>query len=224
MKRYPCAATSKDGVIDLVVQLVSHGYFFFVQGSTRNNRELSPQEVDERMIKKFEANHPKWTQARRRKLKKASCRYLRLGTDWLLLATDGSGPFFDEHRASKPGGKHQFIDVREIAIKFHGYSIKVVKSKNKRGYSVSVRMQDGCYQYFRDHMVGMAAHRSKENLSKLLYFAPWRAYKPIQQQMEATRRLMNKIRKSMGYEEVPRSAVRQWLGPHVSAFRPVEES
>lgn len=125
-----CEATSVEGFVCLVVQLISHGYYFYVRGDTRTERGLSPGEIDERIARKFEANLPKWTQARRRKLGRASVRYVRYGRDWFLFSTYGRHRFFDEHRAVCLGDKHQFEDIREVPIKFQGYSICLCR----RGY------------------------------------------------------------------------------------------
>ena len=57
--RIPAEVTSVEGFVDLVVQLASHGYYFWVQGDVRNRRGLSPEEIDRRQITNFNANLPK---------------------------------------------------------------------------------------------------------------------------------------------------------------------
>ena len=127
---HPCVATSVEGFVSLTVQLMTHGYYFYVRGDTRSERKLPPREIDQRIVQKFDANLPRWTRGRRRKLGAASVRYVRYGRDWFLFATYGRHKFFDEHEAARPGGPHQFKDIREVPIKFHGYSICL----SKRGY------------------------------------------------------------------------------------------
>ena len=127
---HPCVATSIEGFVCLVVQLITHGYYFYVQGNTRTERELSPSGIDERIVHKFGANLPKWTRIRRRKQGHAAVRYVRYGKDWFLFATHGKHRFFEEHMAKNPGEPHQFKDIREGSIRFHGYSIGL----SKRGF------------------------------------------------------------------------------------------
>ena len=129
----PCVATSVGGVVNLIVQLMTHGYFFYVEGNTRpgrSPRDLSPEEIDARIVRKFDANLPKWTRPRRRKLGQANVRYLRYGKDWFLFSTYGKHRFFEEHIARRPGAERSFKDIREESIRFHGYSIGL----SRRGF------------------------------------------------------------------------------------------
>ncbi len=139
---YPSEATSVEGFVSLVVQLVTHGYYFWVEGSVRNTRGLAPHEIDRRMVEKFDANLPKWKLPRRRKLGKAAVRYVRYGGRWYLFSTYGRSRFFDEHCASTPGQPHQFHDIRERSLRFHGYAIGLTR----RGYAKKSRAECDCWQ------------------------------------------------------------------------------
>lgn len=125
-----CVATSKEGFVCLVVQLITHGYWFYVTGDTRNNRNILPDEIDRNIVRKFDANLSRSRRAVRRKYGKCNCRYVRYGKDWTLWSTKGEGEFFEAHRAKDPNEEHQFFDIREVPLRFHGYQI----SLSSRGF------------------------------------------------------------------------------------------
>ena len=128
--KLPCVATSKEGFVCQVVQYITHGYLFYVTGDTRNNRDLSPDEIDRNVTRKFQANLPRGQRAVRRSKGKCNCRYIRYGKDWVLWSTPGMGEFFDEHRSKAPEVPHEFFDIREVPLLFHGYQI----SLSSRGF------------------------------------------------------------------------------------------
>ena len=123
----PCVATSREGFVCQVVQYITHGYLFYVTGDTRNDRDLTPDQIDRNIVRKFEANLTRGRRAVRRKHGKCNCRYIRYGKDWTLWSTTGKGEFFDEHRSRKAGQQHSFSDIRETPLRFHGYQISLSK-------------------------------------------------------------------------------------------------
>jgi len=126
----PCVATSKEGFVCLVVQLITHGYWFYVTGDTRNNRNVLPNEIDRNIVRKFDANLSRGRRAVRRRNRKCNCRYVRYGKDWTLWSTKGEGEFFEAHRAKGRNESHQFFDIREVSLRFHDYQI----SLSSRGF------------------------------------------------------------------------------------------
>ena len=129
--RLAAEVTSVEGFIDLVVQLASHGYFFWVQGDVRNRRGLSPEEIDRRQIERYNANLPKRARSYQRSLGKASVRYVRYGPEWYLFWTYGKNPIFEKYGPSAPSCPPQFHDFRTPpSLKFHGYGISLAR----RGY------------------------------------------------------------------------------------------
>lgn len=124
----PCVATSKEGFVCQVVQYITHGYLFYVIGDTRNDRQLTPQQIDRNVVRKFSANLTRGRRAVRRKHDRCNCRYIRYGKDWTLWSTYGKGEFFDEHLARTADEPHAFFDIREIPLKFHGYQISLSKA------------------------------------------------------------------------------------------------
>ena len=123
----PCVATSRDGFVCLVVQLITHGYWFYVTGDTRSDRGFLPHEIDQRIMRKFQANLSRGKREVRRKKGKCNCRYVRYGKDWTLWSTKGVGEFFAEYSSKMPSEAHEFLDIREKPLKFHGYEIRLAK-------------------------------------------------------------------------------------------------
>ena len=129
--RLPAEVTSVEGFIDLVVQLASHGYYFWVHGDVRNRRGLSPQEIDRRQIERYNANLPKRARSYQRSKGKASVRYVRYGLEWYLFWTYGKNRVFEKYGPATSGSPVRFNDFRTPpSLKFHGYGI----SLTRRGY------------------------------------------------------------------------------------------
>lgn len=253
----PCEATSVEGFVSLVVQLITHGYYFYVRGDTRSQRNLSPREIDQRIVQKFQANQPKWTRSRRRRLGQASVRYVRYGRDWFLFSTYGRHKFFEEHVARRKGEKHEFDDIREVPIKFHGYSIclskrgyerktaeeraehrrkvetrreaqqrgesfdRIPRGRRHQRWTGSVRIERGRYLALRDEFLGMATHWSADKLALRFYSVPFEPFAPVRWQLMTILREVNKTRKHIGYEPVPRECIRA-KRKHIPAFKPVD--
>jgi len=123
----PCVATSKEGFICHIVQYITHGYLFYVTGDTTSCRRLPPDEIDRNIVRKFDANLTRGKRDVRRKHGKCNCRYIRYGKDWVLWSTKGHGSFFEAHQANGPHDRHQFYDIRETPLRFHGYQISLSK-------------------------------------------------------------------------------------------------
>jgi hypothetical protein len=150
----PCEATSVEGFVCLTVQLITHGYHFYVTGDTRNDRNLTPHEIDMRMVRKFDANLPRWQRSRRKAKGLCNVRYVRYGKDWVLFSTAGSGAFFDCHKAGHPGGNHDFKDIREVALKFHGYAI----SLSNRGFAKKTNAEKDEYRQAKKRQIDARRH------------------------------------------------------------------
>ena len=65
--------TSVDGMVAVVVQLISHGYRYFIEGNVGSNASKH----DEVMIKRYFADAGKWERSHRKKRGLANFRYLR---------------------------------------------------------------------------------------------------------------------------------------------------
>lgn len=132
----PCVATSREGFVCQVVQYITHGYLFYVTGDTRNDRNLVPDEIDRKIVRKFDANLTRGNREVRRRRGQCNCRYIRYGKDWVLWSTKGHGEFFEAHRSTSSDRPHQFFDIREVPLRFHGYQISLSKGGFEKKTSV----------------------------------------------------------------------------------------
>ena len=130
--RLPAEVTSVEGFIDLVVQLASHGYYFWVRGDVRNRRGLSPQEIDRRQIERYNANLPKRARSYQRSKGNASVRYVRYGLEWYLFWTLRQEPRSSRSTARPlPAARRDSTtSAPPPSLKFHGYGISLAR----RGY------------------------------------------------------------------------------------------
>ena len=63
-----------------------------------------------------------------------------------------------------------------------------------------VTINDERYRIVRAHLLGMATHRSAENLWWEFNRLPFNPYKPVQLQLSNVLRQVNKARQHVGYE------------------------
>lgn len=240
--RLPAEVTSVEGFVDLVVQLATHGYYFWLQGDVRNRRGLTPSEVDRRQITNFNANLPKRARSYQRERGNASVRYVRYGLDWYLFWTHGKSPVFEKYGAIESDRGVRFNDFREPpSLKFHGYGISLSRSgylkktpEEKQAYRVAkaaavavgedyrripkgrrherwvarVVINEQRYRLLQAELVGMATHRSAENLWKTFNRLAFIPYAPVRQQLGDVLRQVNKVRKHVGYEPVDATCIR----------------
>lgn len=115
---------SIEGMVAQVVNLITHGYRYYFTGRVKEGKD--PGEVDRRMLADYEADLPKWTRERRRRVGKANFRYLRFERTFILLATEGEASRFWRE------DKSRIRDVRNIPVRFKGYSISYRRGGNAR--------------------------------------------------------------------------------------------
>jgi hypothetical protein len=106
---------SIDGMVAILVNLISKGYRYYFTGTIDDSAKRPLR--DSRMQDYYEADVPKWTRERRRQRDEANFRYLRFDDWFIVLATEGAATrFWQEDR-------HRVRDIRNIPIRFKGYSI-----------------------------------------------------------------------------------------------------
>ena len=132
---YRCAATSVAGFVQQLVSCyLPHGYWFYVSGIVPQEKE--PGSVDEKLLAKYGIGISRQSRARRKAVGIANVHYIRYQRRFLLLATHGHHPFYDNEEKS-------IRDARKIPIKFAGYSISVAKGGFKaRRFTDGVLVQD----------------------------------------------------------------------------------
>ena len=222
---YRCEATSPTGFVQQLVSCyLPHGYWFYVSGCIPEHKD--PRIVDEKLLAKYGINLSRSSRARRKQVGIANVHYLRYERFFVLLATHGHHPFYDEEADN-------IQDVRRVPIKFDGYSISVKKGGYRRKPSPKspaisddkwrVRVQIGREPY-RDltaYFLDVALLRTVEQLSRDLFNLRYEPYAPVRQQILNILRLVNKSRKAAGLDLVSPKVLR-YQRNIVRPFEPVK--
>jgi hypothetical protein len=199
---YRCEATS---VVGFVQQLVScylpHGYWFYVCGWVPEGKD--PKEVDAKLIAKYGIGISRQSRARRKAMGIANVHYLRYQQQFVLLATHGHHPFFEDE-------ERNIRDARRIPIPFVGYSIGVqaggylrkdsaacptVKDPKQR---VRVQISQRKYRELKEHFLDLARRRSAPYIVDELRKLPFEPYAPVRQQLLNLIRVVNVVRHRAG--------------------------
>ncbi len=124
---YRCEVTSPAGFVQqLASGYLPHGYWFYVSGCIPEHKD--PRGVDDKLLAKYGIGISRQSRARRKLVGIANVHYLRHQRFFVLLATHGHHPFYDEEAEN-------IQDVRRVPIKFVGYSISVKKGGYRRNES-----------------------------------------------------------------------------------------
>jgi hypothetical protein len=195
---YRCEAASVAGFVQqLAVAYVQHGHWFYVTGRVPEHKD--PRAVDAKLIERYGLDISKWTRARRKEQGRASVRYLRHGRFFILIATKGKHEFFEQEAGIK--------DIRRVPLRYAGYSISYRRGSDGR-WHVSVRIAGDEYLRLKSHLVGLAVHRSVENLIVEFNRVPFERYAPVRRQLLNILRAVNRRRTEAGFEPVPAIALR----------------
>ena len=219
MREYPVEATSVEGFVQQVVQYITHGYRYFVTGSIPASKD--PRTVDSKLLERYSVQATKWTRGRRKQQGQANLRYLRHGGFFVILATPGRHPFFEQERSV-------IKDVREVPIKHAGYSISYRPGGRQRDgspdpkYRAHVRIETKRYRELKAYFVGLATHRTADKLAAEFWAVPFEPYAPIRRQLLNILRAVNRARQAAGYEKL-RYSVLRYKRQIVRPFEPSEE-
>ncbi|MCC7086532.1 MAG: hypothetical protein IT427_16155 [Pirellulales bacterium] len=203
---YRCAAGSISGFVQQLVSCyLPHGYWFYVSGVIPYGKV--PEEVDEKLIAKYGIGMSRTSRARRKAVGIANVHYLRYQRRFVLLATHGFHPFYDEEARS-------IRDVRRIPIRFEGYSISVVRGGFKRKkegeaaairdnrWRVRVQIDREWYKGLKAYFMDVALLRAPEALAAELYGLPYEPYAPVRQQLLNIVRYINRRREAASLEPI----------------------
>jgi len=195
---YRCEAVTLEGFVQqLAVAYVQHGHLFYVSGVVPEGKD--PWAVDRKLIERYGLNISKWARARAKVGGRASVRYIRHGRFFVLVSTRGTHEFFERER--------RILDVRRHPIRYAGYSISYRRGVDRR-WHVSVRIAPDEYLRLKAYMVGLASHRSVENLAAEFERVRFERYAAVRRQLLNMLRAVNRVRKEAGFEPVPMSALR----------------
>jgi hypothetical protein len=209
---YRCVATSVAGFVQQLVSCyLPHGYWFYVSGFIPPGKD--PASTDQKLLAKYGIGISRTSRARRKAIGIANVHYLRYSRRFLLLATHGFHPFYDDEAKS-------IRDVRRIPIRFEGYSLSVAKGgflrKPKDGglsvrdnkWRVRVQIESELYKGLTAYFEDIALHRSTDHLAAELATLPFEPYAPVRRQLLNLVRHIDKRRKDAGLELLGFSVIR----------------
>lgn len=195
---YRCEAVSVEGFVQqLAVAYVQHGHWFYVTGQVPPHKD--PRVVDAKLVGRYGLDISKWARARAKAVGRASVRYIRHDRFFILISTNGRHEFY-EHEP-------EIRDVRRQPIRYAGYSISYRRGVDRR-WHVSVRIAPDEYVRLKSYLVGLAVHRSPENLALEFHRIPFEPYAPVRRQLLNILRAVNRLRHCAGFEPVPVSSLR----------------
>jgi hypothetical protein len=210
-------------VQQLASSYLRHGYWRYVCGVIPEWKD--PSTVDEKLIRKYEIGISESTRARRKRLGKANLQYIRFERFFVILATEGTHPFFQIEAGA-------IRDIRRVPIKFHGYSISYRPGGRTRAgepdprWHSHVEIMRERYKEIRDHLLELAVHRSVNKLVLEFYRLPFEPYAPVRRQMLNLLRAVNRVRKTAGYDLLPKEVLplrRRVVKPFGCRAEPSEE-
>jgi len=203
---YRCIATSVAGFVQQLVSCyLPHGYWFYVSGIVPKEKE--PRSVDLKLLAKYGIGMSRQSRARRKAVGIANVHYIRYQRRFLLLATHGHHPFFDDEAQN-------IRDARHVPIRFAGYSISVApggfkaKSTTKGAlvrdtkWRVRVQIDKEWYSGLKAYLLDIALHRSAVGLAAELHNLPFEPYAPVRRQLLNLIRHINERRRPAGLEPI----------------------
>ncbi|MBX9582578.1 MAG: hypothetical protein K2X87_19910 [Gemmataceae bacterium] len=209
---YRSEATTREGFIQhLASNLLPHGYFFYVQGLVPAGKD--PRTVDAKLIDRYGIDLSPSARYRRKRAGLANLHYLRFGREWVLLATHGEHSFFEAE-------KETLRDVRKVALKALGYSLRLVKggylrkddpdSSASEDGKLRVRVQIGRERYLdlKAYFLEVAIRLPPDELAKAFHAVPFEPYAPVRLQLWNLLRWVNQARHTAGLERLPSSVIR----------------
>ena len=191
---YRCEASSLEGFIQqLAVSYLPHGYWFCVAGEIPPGKD--PRAVDQKLTQRYGVSLSRWARARRKKAGNANVHYLRYERFFVLIATHGHHPFFEEERTS-------IFDVRRSPVRVGGYAVSFRHGRSH------VRLEAERYRELKAHFLTLATHRTASAIADELRSLPFEPYAPVRRQLFIILRAVNRARRAAGFQPVPWTALR----------------
>lgn len=198
---YRSEAVSVTGFVQQIACCyLRHGYWWYVTGRIPAGKD--GRAIDRKLIEKYGIGVSESTRARRRQLGHACLQYLRHERFFVILATRGTHPFFEEEASG-------IRDIRRVPLRFEGYSISYRRGgRTRQGerdprWHAHVEIERGRYLELKAHFLHLAAHRSPEKLALAFYELPFEPYAPIRRQLLNLLRAVNAARRQAGYRQLP---------------------
>lgn len=202
---YRVATTSVEGFVQQVAcAYLRHGYWFYVAGQIPPGKD--PAAVDAKLMAKYGIAVSEATRIRRKRVGIANLQLIRHERFFVILATKGKHPFFEQEQA-------RIRDIRITPIRYQGYAISYRRGGRTRTGETDYRWHSHVaidrpvYLDLRAKVMDCAAHRGASALALWFYQLPFERYAPVRRQMLLLLRRANEIRKRAGFEPVPKDVL-----------------
>jgi hypothetical protein len=129
-------------------------------------------------------------------------QYLRHERFFVILATRGRHPFFEEEA-------NGIRDIRRVPLRFAEYSISYRRGGRTREgerdprWHAHVEIERKRYLELKAHLLHLAVHRSPEKLALAFYELPFEPYAPVRRQLLNLLRGVNAARRRAGFRQIP---------------------
>lgn len=170
----------------LVTACLCHGYRFYTPGQIPQAKD--PGLVDAKLIEKYAitSSQPKRTRRKQRGL--ANLQLFRYESFFVLIATRGEHPFFQEER--------RVFDIGKRPLLFAGHSIALEEGRPH----VSIARKE--YSLLRHYLLDLAAHRRRDFLEDQIRSLPYCRYAPVLVQQRKLVDAINLKRKKAGFQRL----------------------
>jgi hypothetical protein len=204
---YRCEATSIEGFVQQLANLVAKGYRFYVLAEVPERKTVAS--IDAKLIDLYKLDLTKSARFRRKQAGGANVAYLRYGRTFVLIATEG----FHRVKIDNPNA----LDIRREPILFHGYSIGSGKGSDGR-FHACVMIHADAFADLLAMFKGLAVHRSAEKLTREFQSIPYSPFARVRRQFLRLLREVNELRQTAGFQKLPYSVLKLRRVP-VKVFR-----
>lgn len=195
---YRYVATSVPGFVQqLAIGYVCRGYWFYSAALIPEDKD--PSAVDAKLLERYGVACSKWERARRKKNGIANVQYLRHGRFFVLVATKGTGRFFEDE---------VFRDFRRRPLYFAGYSISSKMDRWGKAWHPHVRLCNRQMAGLKAFLMEVAVRRDVATLGRFFQTLDVEPYAPVAGQLLELLRLVNDVRAPLGLEPVPNTYLR----------------
>lgn len=198
--RHPCETPAE--FVRRLVAFLKYDYDFHIWGRVPDDR--TPEHVDRVMLEKYPSLGLS-LEAKRQRSKRtgeSKLQYLRFQRNWIILATRGSGDFWEKEKQNiRKHRKEPRSSYRPII--FWGYSI----STRSDGLHVRIRAEE--FKRLKKFFLDVATRRDLDWWRAKLWKLPFEPYAPVLRQVGGLIRRVNKKRMTAGLPVIPESFIRQ---------------
>ena len=215
MKPVPYLVKDVDALIQYVATgLAARGYQLYLRGEVP--ARCDPEKLDEKLIRRFDANKSRWDRGVRKQRGMSSARYVRCGRHWACFFTKGHHPRLADERQNLRNLRKNLRNLRRQPFIFADYSISLKRGKDGK-LKASVRLNNRAYRELRDVMLEASTRLSVGAMEWSFERLPLQCWKPIRRQLLTIYRKVNANRLWSG-REILRPDCVPWRRAIVTVF------